>query len=307
MDLSVIIVSYRGWEKLSKCLEALESFSNTDFSMEVIVVDNNSDDGRIDEFEKKFNKIRFIRSGVNGGYAFGCNLGAGHASGEILMILNPDTIVNEKAVGYMLSQTRKHSEPSIVSCSQAAEGGTESKAYGRFPALSLRNLLPAKEKGAVIHPDWVSGSLMMMRKETFTMLGGFDEDFWMYYEDVDLCRRLRDRNGCIYFFNEISIVHRHGGSSRINLRTESITKTEVQKSRHLYIHKHFTGFRRIVFQTVIFADNLVTGIISGLAGLVFFFVPRMLVRFYILIRLTGYYAGSLYRRSWRSTRSVRGK
>ncbi|MCU0456669.1 MAG: glycosyltransferase [Bacteroidales bacterium] len=307
MDLSVIIVCYRGWEKLSKCLEALESFSITDFSMEVIVVDNNSDDGRVDEFEKKFSRIRFIRSSINGGYAYGCNLGAGHAAGDVLMILNPDTVANEKAVGHMLRKIREHEEPAIVSCSQASEDGKESRAYGRFPSLSPRNLNKAKEEGTVINPDWVSGSLMMMRKETFSRLDGFDEDFWMYYEDVDICRRLRNRNGMILFFKDIGILHCHGGSSRIDLRTESITKAEVQKSRHLYIHKHFTGLDRILFQSIVVADNLVTGIISGLAGLVFFFIPKLLVRLYILIRLTGYYAGSLYRCSWRSTRSVRGK
>lgn len=307
MDLSVIIVCYRGWEKLSKCLESLSSFGTADFSMEVIVVDNNSDDGRIDEFEKTFSRTRFIKSSVNGGYAYGCNLGAEHASGDILMFLNPDTIANEKAVGQMLRQIRDQGEATIASCSQASEDGTESRPYGRFPDLSLRNLLTAKEEGTVISPDWVSGSLMMMRKETFSRLEGFDEDFWMYYEDVDICRRHRNQNGRILFFKDIGILHCHGGSSRIDLSTESITKTEVQKSRHLYIHKHFTGWRRIIFQSVVVTDNLVTGIISGLAGLVFFFVPKLLVRLYILIRLTGYYAGSLYRCSWRSTRSVRGK
>jgi len=307
MDLSVIIVCYRGWEKLSKCLEALESFSITDFSMEVIVVDNNSDDGMLDEFKRRFNRFSFIRSSINGGYAYGCNLGARHASGKVLMILNPDTIANETAVGFMLKKILEQEEPAIFSCSQVFEDGKKSRAYGKFPDLSLRNLFSVKEGGSVIYPDWVSGSLMMMRRETFIGLEGFDEDFWMYYEDVDICRRLRNKNGRIFFFNNIGILHCHGGSSRVDIITESITKTEVQKSRHLYIHKHFTGLRRIIFQFVVAADNLITGIISGLTGLVFFFVPKLLVRLLILILLTDYYAGSLYRSSWRSTRSVREK
>ena len=102
MDLSVIIVCYKGWEKLSGCLEALDAFVLKTFSMEVIVVDNNSGDGWINDFESKFYRFRFIKSQINGGYAYGCNLGAARATGDFFMILNPDTVVKEEAVEKLL-------------------------------------------------------------------------------------------------------------------------------------------------------------------------------------------------------------
>ena len=306
VDLSVIIVCYRGRERLSKCLESLESFSGKDFSMEAIIVDNNSGDGRIDEFERKYSKFRFIRNRINGGYSNGCNLGAEHAAGDNLLFLNPDTVAKESEIGKLLNALILNQGNFIISCKQVRENGTENKTFGSFPGLftSAKRTSKKNEKGNITFPDWISGSVMMIRKEIFEKLNGFDEDFWMYYEDVDICRRARDLGGEIAFYNNITVEHNHGGSSRIDLVTTSITKTEVQSSRHLYIHKHKSGIERMIIQSFIIIDNLITGIITGLIGLVFFFVSKLFVRFLIFIRLVSYYIRSLYRRSWLSPQSV---
>jgi GT2 family glycosyltransferase len=308
MDLSVIIVCYKGWERFAKCLEALGSFTGEDFSMEVIVVDNNSGEGKIDEFENKYPQFRFILNSINGGYANGCNLGAAESRGNQLLILNPDTIAKESEIGKLLKEARVNPGLFIFSCRQVRENGKESKATGSFPGLfkseARSRSRQKKTDENISYPDWVSGSVMLIQKEIFEKLGGFDEDFWMYYEDVDLCRRARDLGGEIVFFNKITIEHYHGGSSRINLKTTSITKCEVQISRHLYIHKHKTGIERSIIQSFIVADNLLIGIITGLIGLLFFFVPKLFVRFLILMRVISYYYGSLSRRSWKSRRSV---
>jgi len=306
MDLSVIIVCYRGWEKLTKCLESLDSFSGNNFSMEVIVVDNNSADGRTDEIEKKFPRFRFIRNKINGGYAYGCNTGASYSGGENLLILNPDTIVEESEIEKLLNALRSNPGYYIISCKQLRGDGKEMKASGSFPGLFRARKGKSKNENSenVTFPDWVSGSVMMMRKEIFEKLKGFDEDFWMYYEDVDICRRTRNSGGEIAFYNNIAVRHDHGGSSRANLVTTSLTKTEVQTSRHLYISKHKSGIEKILMHTIIILDNIVTGLITGLAGLLFFFIPALYVRFLIFLRLTGYYIHSMYMRIWMSRRSV---
>ncbi|MCX6334291.1 MAG: glycosyltransferase family 2 protein [Bacteroidia bacterium] len=307
MDLSIIIVSYKGWEKLSKCLKSLDAFVNKSFSMEVIVVDNYSGDGIINDIEKEFSKFNFIKNKINGGYAYGCNRAAESAKGDFFMILNPDTIVTEKEIEKLLENAKSHPEYFIVSCRQVRENGTLCRAGGKFPELSFGNLVPFKADSTVSFPDWVSGSLMLMRKDTFKKLNGFDESFWMYYEDVDICRRARNAGGEIALFNDIVIEHNHGGSSRINPKTTSITKCEVQASRHFYIHKHFRGHKRFLLQLLTISDNLVTGIFAGIIGLIFFFVPKLFIRFFVLQRLAGYYSGSLLRRSWISPRSVKFK
>jgi GT2 family glycosyltransferase len=308
MDLSVIIVCYKGWERLSKCLESLASFTGKDFSMEVIVVDNNSGDRKIDEFEKKYPYFRFIRNRINGGYANGCNLGAAEAGGNHILILNPDTIAKESETGKLLKEATINSGYFIISCRQVRENGKESKATGSFPGLFKSEAGSRRRKqeadGNISHPDWVSGSVMMIQKEIFEKLGGFDEDFWMYYEDVDICRRARDLGGEVAFYKNIIIEHNHGGSSRIDLVTTSVTKTEVQTSRHLYIHKNKSGIERIMIQSFIILVNLITGIITGIIGLVFFFIPKLFIRFLLLIRLTNYYLDSLFLGTWISRRSV---
>ncbi len=308
MDLSVIIVCYRGWERLTKCLGALDSFYGKDFSMEVIIVDNNSGDSKIDEFQRKYPQFRFISNKVNGGYANGCNLGAAQANGNNLLILNPDTVAKESEIGKLLNEITINPGYFIISCRQVREDGRENKAIGKFPGLftSWRkgNDKVKESTQNVSFPDWISGSVMMMRKEIFERLKGFDEDFWMYSEDIDICRRARDIGGEIAFFSNITIEHNHGGSSRIDIKTTSVSKCEVQISRHLFIHKHVGGVERLLFQTLLVADNLITGVITGIFGLCFFFVPKLFVRFLILIRLISYYSGSLYRRSLLSPRSV---
>jgi len=304
MDLSVIIVSYRGWGRLSRCLDALSAFNFKSFSMEVIVVDNNSGDGIINDFEKKFSRFRFIKNSINGGYAYGCNRGAESANGDFLMILNPDTVVSEKEIEELLVNAKRHPEYYILSCRQVREDGKGSIGAGKFPGLSSGNLIPFEPDSDLTFPDWVSGSLMLFRRETYTLLNGFDESFWMYYEDVDICKRARNAGGVIAFYNDIVIEHNHGGSTRINLQVTSVTKCEVQISRHVFIRKHYNGLKRFLLQFLSVADNIVTATLTGVLGLVFFFVPKLFVRSLIMFRITKYYFGAMKRRSWISPRSV---
>lgn len=315
-DLSVIIVCYKGWKRLRKCLDALILFSGKNFRTEVIVVDNNSEDGIFNTIEKQFPEFRFIYNKVNGGFANGCNLGAKNASGEFILFLNPDTIASESEVGKLLNTARQNPSFTIVSCRQVDENSKENIAYGPFPSILnltgfLRAIFRYPEPGTrtsipdIIFPDWVSGSVIMIRSNIFQELNGFDEDFWMYYEDVDLCRRAWNNSGEIAFCRNITIEHNHGGSSRINLKTTSLTKTEVHISRHVYISKHKTGIERSLIQALLVTNNLISGAIMALPGLLLFFLPKVFSRSLIYCRLIIYYTGSLFRLSWISPRSVK--
>jgi len=303
MDLSVIIVCYRGWKRLTRCLEALDSYSGKKFTMEVIMVDNNSGDDNYGRIEARFNRFHFMRNKINGGYSNGCNTGAAIARGEFILILNPDTIAYEAEVEKLLNAARSNPSYYILSCRQIRENGKESKATGLFPGhFRINNSI--KETESVIFPDWVSGSVMMIRREIYEKLNGFDEDFWMYSEDVDLCRRARNMGGEIAFYRDITVEHNHGGSTRIDLKTISIAKCEVQISRHVYIHKHMKGFSKLLLHLLIMTDNFIIGITTGLAGLIFFFIPKLKVRLLLFSELVTYYSGVFMKRSWLSPRSV---
>jgi hypothetical protein len=323
-DLSIIIVCYRGWERLIKCLESLNSFTGENYSTEVIVVDNRSDDNTIYKLEEQFSLFRFIHNQVNGGFANGCNVGGNSSSGEFLLFLNPDTVALESEVEKLLSTAKKNPSYGIVSCRQVNENGKESVAMGQFPKLGnmtgflraiqgLVNSQPSKTQTMqrssipipdIEFPDWISGSVVLMRREIFNRINGFDEDFWMYYEDVDLSRRIRNIQLEVAFCRNTTIEHNHGGSSRINVKTASLTKTEVHISRHVYISKHKTGLERILIQTFLVINNLISGGIMALLGLLFCFIPKLYARTLIYFRLVSYYFRSLFMQSWISPRSV---
>jgi hypothetical protein len=311
-ELSIIIVCHKGWARLIKCLEALALFKSDTFKTEVLVVDNNSDDHTIFEIEKKFQKFKFIHNKINGGFANGCNLGARNAAGEFFLFLNPDTVAKESEVGKLLQVAQKNAEFGIVSCSQINENGKESIASGEFPSILnltgfqraiFRARLPGSDNG-VSFPDWVSGSVILIRQETFRLLNGFDEDFWMYFEDVDLCKRVRDKNMEIAFCRNITIEHNHGGSSRINIKTASLTKTEVNISRHVYISKHKKGIEKMTVQLFLVLNNLISLGLMALIGLLLFFIPKLFSRTLIFLRLLKYYLIVISRFSWKSPRSV---
>lgn len=134
-DISVIVVCFRGWERLGKCLDSLERFTGDRFSFEVIVVDNNSSDPVINDLERKYSGFRFIHNKVNGGYANGNNLGCRNATGEYGLVLNPDTEACESEICKMLDEARAHPEYSIISCRQENAKGKETPSTGEFPGF----------------------------------------------------------------------------------------------------------------------------------------------------------------------------
>jgi GT2 family glycosyltransferase len=314
-DLSIIIVCYKGWDRLTKCLDALNKFTGENLSAEVIIVDNKSDDGKIAEIEIQYPKFRYIRNDINGGYANGCNLGVKHAEGNFILILNPDTVASESGIEKLINIAKQNPDFSVLSCRQVNEKGKECIVSGTFPGFfnltgfqralfGGRRRDPGNKKSEFDFPDWISGSVILTRRELFHKLDGLDEDFWMYFEDVDLCKRVRDINGKTVLCRDVTIEHNHGGSSRINLKTASITKTEVHISRHLYISKHKRGYDRLIIQTFLVINNLISCGLMASIGLIFFFVPKLFSRTLIYFRLSGYYIKSVFRLSWISPRSV---
>jgi GT2 family glycosyltransferase len=313
-DLSIIIVCYKGWERLLKCLGALDKFSLIGQNIEVIVVDNNSGDDTIFNIEKSFPRFRFLHNKVNGGFGNGCNLGAENAGGEFLLFLNPDTIASESEVEKLLIAGKQDPGFGIISCKQVNAKGRESVAYGSFPsmfnltgfqrAIFRRRKAKLEENSQISLPDWISGSVVLIRKDLFWEIRGFDEDFWMYFEDVDLCKRISDKGFEIAFCRNISIEHNHGGSSRINLKTTSLTKTEVYISRHLYISKHKRGVEKSIIQIFLVINNLISGLSIALVGLILFFIPKLFSRTLIFLKLISYYMTSIAHLSWISPRSV---
>ena len=223
-DLSIIIVNYRGGEKLIKCLESIQLIKDERFSFEVIVVDNKSNDGAQALLNHQIPQFTFISNSGNNGFANGCNLGAAKSRGENLLFLNPDTTVSSDALFDMLEEVRVRPENSIVSCRQVKEDGSFDRPYGNFLSVTtltgwlraVHQLFHGRIEDSIVHskhyiyPDWVSGSVLMIKKESFERIGRWDDDFWMYFEDVDLCYRARLKGGEIVKLRNSVVGHSMG-------------------------------------------------------------------------------------------------
>lgn len=319
IDVSIIIVNYKSWHHLKNCLLALLQMNPADFAVEVVVVDNCSNDGKLAEFTNEFPQFKFIENTGNNGFANGCNFGAKHAGGEYLLFLNPDTIANEKAIQSMWTFAKKHMNVGIVSCHQKNTNGSYEKTVRLFPNIfTLFGLSRAlhklfcksaiknqyNETDSIIYPDWVSGSVLFISKEWYEQIQGWNEDYWMYYEDVDICKRVVDANGKIALLQDVEIIHNHGGASRINVRTAAITKTEVLISKHVYLNTHFTGIHHILSQFLVILNNLIFKTVMAVFGLVFFFIPKLRLGLRIYLKLMKYYINALFRGTWLSAKSL---
>lgn len=318
-DLSIIIVNYRGWGRLHKCLESLRNINDTRFTHEVIIVDNQSNDGRLTEFITLFPEFDFIANSGNNGFANGCNLGAARSNGHHLLFLNPDTTVNADALYDMLEEIRVRPENSIATCRQVKEDGSNNRPYGNFLTINnltgwlraISHLFSGKIEDTIsqtrhyIYPDWVSGSVLMIGRDSFYQLGKWDDDFWMYFEDVDLCRRAVEKDGEIVMLKSAVICHIHGGSSRINREITVTTKTEVHISRHIYISKHEKVGNAFLMHLILILNNMVLGFIPAVVGIPLFFIRSLSVYSLTYFRLMDYYLNVIPSGTWLSERSVK--
>lgn len=318
MDISVIIVNYRSWDSLKECLDSFKGLHPQDLTFEVIVVDNNSDDGRLENFINEYPEVNFIKNSGNNGFANGCNTGASAATGSFFLFLNPDTKVDSGVLNSLLSTYQENQDIAILSCLQTNENGNFYKQKNSFPSFSrffglnraIYRLLRKKQlekkfrqKNNLFYPDWVTGAVVFISKEWFQKINGWNEDYWMYLEDVDLCKKAISKGGKVAVSTEATIFHKHGGASRSNYRTKAITKSEVIISKHVYISNHFAKVKKFLLHLLLIFGVLTEKVI--LTVILFLFSPgKAKLNFLILRKLLSYYTNVLEKRTWLSKRSV---
>jgi hypothetical protein len=231
MDLSIIIVNYKSQEKVLKCLAALKKAELGDLQYEIIIVDNNSGDD-LAEVAAKFPEVKIIKSEKNLGMGGGNNLGAKHSQGESILILNPDTAVLGDAIVKMHRHLRENPAVGIVGPKLLNTDGTLQYSAMRFPKLHtpilrrtflgrffpkhLNNFLMKDfDHASVKEVDWLMGSSLMLRRDILEKDGYiFDEKFFMYFEDIELCRRILKKHGFkVVYFPEAVVIHDHARES----------------------------------------------------------------------------------------------
>ena len=246
---------------IADCLRSIfERTYATEF--EVIVSDNGSTDGSVEFIRENFAKVQVIENKANLGFARGNNAGIRVSKGEYVLILNPDTLIHEGSLDRWVRFADLHPKAGAFGCRVLNPDGSYQQSARPFPtvrgeliaALYLRSLAYISDffasdmyvgwKGETERSiDWQSGCCVMFRGDLLKQLGGFDEQFFYHFEEVDLCRRVWNAGYSIVFTSDASITHLGGQSvSRFPVRFE----LEKCRNRYRYFYKYFgkSGARR---------------------------------------------------------------
>lgn len=247
MRFSVVTVNYGSWPYTLECVDSLYRTGYEDF--EVVIVDN----GREEPPEIPY-PVRLIRNPENVGFARACNQGILASGGEYVVLVNPDTLVEEnffESLEEFFGENPRAgiAGPRIVDgegnlqLSARKELNFVSGLLGRtsfltrlFPKNPLvRRLFPAAaELTGPTEVDWVSGACMLLRRKTLEEIGLMDERFFMYFEDADLCRRAREVGWLVCYLPQVEVLHHTGASTRARPRAI----WNLHKSAFLYHRKH---------------------------------------------------------------------
>ena len=257
MDLSIIIVNYNVKEFLQNLLHSIEKTSNS-ISKEIIIVDNASDDGSVDFIRRKFPSVKLIINEKNLGFGKANNQALKQARGKFILLINPDTIVSEDTFVKMIEFFNDNPDAGLAGCKILNPDGTLQLACRRsfpgpwtsftkvtglsriFPKSKLfaRYNLTYLDENKTYEVDAISGSFMMMRREVYEKTAGFDEDFFMYGEDLDLCYRTQKAGFKVYYVSDTKIIHYKGESTR----RSRLDETKVfYDAMHLFVKKHLSG------------------------------------------------------------------
>jgi GT2 family glycosyltransferase len=251
--VSVIVVNYNGKHFLPECLNSLLTQAFKKYSFEVIVVDNCSQDGSQD-FLRTFPGITYIESTVNTGFTGGNNIGAHAAKGDFLLLLNNDTRI-ETCLDSLVDGITQTDVGAIGCQLRYGDGRLQfSMGYEHSPwrivlswlGLERKPFLPSVFRRMDTSPqhyndqetfvDWVSGAALMTPKRIWDELGGFDESYFMYCEDVDYCRRVRDQGWKVAYHGSCMVTH-YEGAGRAWIGCRALLNTS--RSYFIYLTKHY--------------------------------------------------------------------
>ncbi|MFA4818852.1 MAG: glycosyltransferase family 2 protein [Patescibacteria group bacterium] len=227
---SVLIVSWQVRDYLRLCLRALAR-QLKDAAVEVIVVDNASSDGSAQMVEREFEWVRLIKANRNLGFAAATNMAAAAASGDYFVLLNPDTVVGDSFFSALADFFRNHPTAGVVGGKIINPDGTLQPSVRRFPDLLSQTLVSLKlshffpglfskylatdfDYNQEAKVDQVMGACFIVPKDVWQNLGGFDANFFVWFEEVDFCRRLKDDNGEIWYSPQITVQHQPRSSAR---------------------------------------------------------------------------------------------
>ena len=225
--LSVIIVSYNSLKLIKDCLDSVKKYNDIGDALEVIVVEQSPKDDIFEVLSKEYTWVITVRNS-NMGYGGGNNVGVRHATGEILLFLNPDTLLIEPVFGYMLSKYEEDKTLGICGCRLL--DGNQNYVQSFFWKDSISNVKGVvwrfldKMDKFIPEKMYITGADIFVPKNVFEEAGWFDENLFMYCEETDICNRVERLGLQTKFFPEKKIIHLEGKTSEDNYVKKEILK-----------------------------------------------------------------------------------
>ena len=271
MQVSIIIVSYNVKYFLEQCIYSVEAACKN-LNAEIIVVDNASSDGSADYLSSNFPQVTFVKNEINHGFSRANNKGLSLASGDCILFLNPDTIISENSISTCLDFLSAHQDAGAVGVRLTDGSGNflpESKRSFPSPMASFYKLTgisslfprsPVFNRYAVgnLHEDEIAevdvlpGAFFMARRQMLTELNGFDENFFMYGEDIDLSYRIKNSGCKNYYLGTTVAIHFKGESTQ---KDRPAYRKNFYHAMKIFVDKHYSKASATFLKTAISATT----------------------------------------------------
>lgn len=250
MLLSIVTLNYKKKELTLACMESLYRQFKKEFEqnqMELIIVDNDSQDDSLPSLrkaikEKKYANVTLIANDTNAGFGAGCNKGANVSKGDFILFQNNDTIVKDGGIFLMALYMKEHPEIAILGGQLRNFSGSRQASTGKFYTLGYAALLLLggqrfglldKSPDTIQKVDWVKGALLMIRRNVYEELKGFDEKIFMYIEDMELCYRAHKAGKDVYFYPNVMVLHKDFAST-----SKTFAIVNIYKNLLYFYKKH---------------------------------------------------------------------
>jgi len=279
-DLSIIIVNWNVKDLLRACLHSIDA-GRGDLDLEVIVVDSASGDGSAAMLAADFPWVTLIACTKNVGFPRGNNLGIAKANGRYILLLNPDTVVVGQALTTLLTYLQTHPDAGIVGAQLLNDDGSVQSSRRRFPTLAtaffestwLESVAPRRlldhyyvrdlPDDKIAYVDWVTGACMMAPRAVVEAVGGLDEAYFMYSEELDWCRRIKNAGWRIVYLPAAQIIHYEGKSSEQAVVARHIN---FQQSKLRYFRKYHSRLAASLLRLFLLLNYFWQLVLEGVKG-----------------------------------------
>ena len=283
IQISVIIVNWQVKEYLKKCLLSIKKIygdtqnflKNSVCPLEVIVIDNASTDGSVSMIRDTFSWVKLIVNLSNRGFATANNQGIKISKGKYILFLNPDTEITENSFHIMMNFLKDHKNVGAVGCRIIYPNGALQPSCRRFPTVELAfweqnhdfflrdpekvsndYFMKDMDYSMMQEVDQPMGAGLMVKKEALDDVGGFDDKYFMFFDEVDLCYRIKQKGWKIMYFPQVTIIHHRAKSVDFAFEKGWSMDKEFHKSMFRFLWKHYpTRFLKIILLKLIYYYN----------------------------------------------------